>query len=640
MGVTCSLCSHSYDDDSSEVDSESLPPQIFLRQNPIQQFASPFVPGLHRVPHPVAAPSAVSSGPPLFQASPPRRDYVSTAPCLPAVALPQGAQVRTSSLPLSLPSWLQTRGFHAELAAGGSFHNGKVLNQTPAPRSPTLAVPDLVFRDEIAKDVCPPSAEVTPRGAYDGHWSAMPITPGPHSTSPNAAHNGVVSGVRSGSLTDGGLDRLELSALARNYVHQMVNGHVLSGSPPPPVRIVRRDDQYPTWSPVLRDPVRSRLHSPGQPLSRAFNCELRSRSQDSSIQDQGDRPHSSKEEDLGQNHKFTKKADSTCAEAAPSCAEDGIADNPGISNLPFSDPLCSDVVPPSHHNTADPSLLRDDRAVEGGAKLKIYDLASRSLPRPVSPAGNWLEFSELSPEGPALLEKHGSLLRPGDFVNLVKHEQLAIPTESVSRGNPCEMERFLPIMTSGSHQSASRETVPLERETPRTSFGEKTALVPPAALAVGQDASYDCAPLQQQQQQQREKEEEEEEGSGFTTMQTAEDPDGHDTGTAVSNIVGRSSSAEPLAIGRGSMVRRNFKIRKDSDTLGLWLSTLSDLQDPIEIEAQVEEDQMTCIVCMEIPRVVVLLPCHHLTSCIQCALLLELCPLCRTEVAHRVEVFV
>jgi baculoviral IAP repeat-containing protein 7/8 len=48
---------------------------------------------------------------------------------------------------------------------------------------------------------------------------------------------------------------------------------------------------------------------------------------------------------------------------------------------------------------------------------------------------------------------------------------------------------------------------------------------------------------------------------------------------------------------------------------------------------QVElEDKAQCVVCMEIERTALLLPCGHAVVCAGCAAGLRGCPVCRTEV--------
>lgn len=47
-----------------------------------------------------------------------------------------------------------------------------------------------------------------------------------------------------------------------------------------------------------------------------------------------------------------------------------------------------------------------------------------------------------------------------------------------------------------------------------------------------------------------------------------------------------------------------------------------------------------CIVCCHRPRVCVLLPCKHFKLCMECAERLDTCPLCRANIAQRMELFI
>lgn len=49
--------------------------------------------------------------------------------------------------------------------------------------------------------------------------------------------------------------------------------------------------------------------------------------------------------------------------------------------------------------------------------------------------------------------------------------------------------------------------------------------------------------------------------------------------------------------------------------------------------------ELFCVVCLEAPRQVLLLPCHHVCCCKSCAQRLERCPVCRAETTSLAEVF-
>ena len=48
----------------------------------------------------------------------------------------------------------------------------------------------------------------------------------------------------------------------------------------------------------------------------------------------------------------------------------------------------------------------------------------------------------------------------------------------------------------------------------------------------------------------------------------------------------------------------------------------------------------SCVVCLERPRAVVLLPCRHLSMCALCAAGVSTCPMCRSAVEESMVVFV
>ena len=53
-----------------------------------------------------------------------------------------------------------------------------------------------------------------------------------------------------------------------------------------------------------------------------------------------------------------------------------------------------------------------------------------------------------------------------------------------------------------------------------------------------------------------------------------------------------------------------------------------------------EGDDPSCVVCLERPRAVVLLPCRHLSMCALCAAGVSTCPMCRSAVEESMVVFV
>jgi len=56
-----------------------------------------------------------------------------------------------------------------------------------------------------------------------------------------------------------------------------------------------------------------------------------------------------------------------------------------------------------------------------------------------------------------------------------------------------------------------------------------------------------------------------------------------------------------------------------------------------------DDDDRTCVICLDAIKNVVFLPCRHLCACSKCALHVskssKLCPVCRTSIQTHIEVF-
>ena len=57
-------------------------------------------------------------------------------------------------------------------------------------------------------------------------------------------------------------------------------------------------------------------------------------------------------------------------------------------------------------------------------------------------------------------------------------------------------------------------------------------------------------------------------------------------------------------------------------------------------ERMKEVDGRTCVVCCDARSCVVLRPCKHLCMCDACAEKVETCPICRTKIEEREQIFV
>eukprot|EP00439_Symbiodinium_sp_Y106_P032174 s1588_g3.t2 len=77
-------------------------------------------------------------------------------------------------------------------------------------------------------------------------------------------------------------------------------------------------------------------------------------------------------------------------------------------------------------------------------------------------------------------------------------------------------------------------------------------------------------------------------------------------------------------------------------TAAVWLLLL---RPPSEASASTKEKKprealpLACVVCLEAPRRILLMPCRHVCCCKDCAERLDRCPMCRTETTSLAEVF-
>jgi hypothetical protein len=49
-----------------------------------------------------------------------------------------------------------------------------------------------------------------------------------------------------------------------------------------------------------------------------------------------------------------------------------------------------------------------------------------------------------------------------------------------------------------------------------------------------------------------------------------------------------------------------------------------------------DEEQRDCLVCLEDPKAIILVPCGHYSLCRGCASLLSKCPLCRSPISQKI----
>eukprot|EP00658_Telonema_sp_P-2_P056658 TRINITY_DN45117_c0_g1_i1.p2 TRINITY_DN45117_c0_g1~~TRINITY_DN45117_c0_g1_i1.p2 ORF type:complete len:182 (+),score=51.80 TRINITY_DN45117_c0_g1_i1:196-741(+) len=60
----------------------------------------------------------------------------------------------------------------------------------------------------------------------------------------------------------------------------------------------------------------------------------------------------------------------------------------------------------------------------------------------------------------------------------------------------------------------------------------------------------------------------------------------------------------------------------------------------LQVEKELLEDRALCCVCMSNPCSVVLMPCAHLCSCVDCVKQLSQCPLCRKDIANHIQTYI
>ena len=56
-------------------------------------------------------------------------------------------------------------------------------------------------------------------------------------------------------------------------------------------------------------------------------------------------------------------------------------------------------------------------------------------------------------------------------------------------------------------------------------------------------------------------------------------------------------------------------------------------------ELEMAADEQLCCVCMDRPKMVMFEPCRHVSVCKQCAPRISQCPLCKTDAARKVVVY-
>lgn len=73
-------------------------------------------------------------------------------------------------------------------------------------------------------------------------------------------------------------------------------------------------------------------------------------------------------------------------------------------------------------------------------------------------------------------------------------------------------------------------------------------------------------------------------------------------------------------------------------TAAAWLLLLRPLRSEA-VSTKEKPAALACVVCLEAPRTILLMPCRHVCCCKDCAERLDRCPMCRTETTSLAEVF-
>lgn len=101
---------------------------------------------------------------------------------------------------------------------------------------------------------------------------------------------------------------------------------------------------------------------------------------------------------------------------------------------------------------------------------------------------------------------------------------------------------------------------------------------------------------------------------------------------------GVAAAGATSGCGRGSAADEMASVCGEAAAL---LQKLHEAQRALLASRREETDASMCVVCLQERRSVVLLPCRHLSVCRGCAAhqSLRTCPLCRTRIADRLDVY-
>jgi hypothetical protein len=82
---------------------------------------------------------------------------------------------------------------------------------------------------------------------------------------------------------------------------------------------------------------------------------------------------------------------------------------------------------------------------------------------------------------------------------------------------------------------------------------------------------------------------------------------------------------------REIMSMNTAQLKETKEKLGKSLKLIKELE--------TKSEQMMCVVCFEQKKNIVFIPCKHCTCCEQCSVQIDSCPMCRTDIKERMEIF-
>jgi len=115
-------------------------------------------------------------------------------------------------------------------------------------------------------------------------------------------------------------------------------------------------------------------------------------------------------------------------------------------------------------------------------------------------------------------------------------------------------------------------------------------------------------------------------------------------GLYLSNFYSRSIKANQKALDFENSIMKRFK--KDEiaeeiveDEINEDVKNVKNTESGINVKDNNDDDSKLCVICIENPKDVVIIPCGHLCACTKCIEGVKLCPVCRGEISSTNKVF-